>query len=203
MPKFISSPTRCSVWEVSVTNQSKFGGTKLDGIWKIVISKTRIEVMESQWSSSGKYSQDSQHWAFSKRFKKYDWITVWTWAVQKKDHLHVNVQRHCMVRTRKHKKCETNSITVEKLWSQILARTLVIFWIWMVRSLFCLTNQMKNVTRLLNEWRSTLQKSVIISFVSPAPLEKGELRSKEKGNKSIHFNCSEETIELILRTIFL
>ena len=32
-------------------------------------------------------------------------------------------------------------------------------------------------------------------------LERGELRSKEKGNKSSHFNGSEETIELILRTI--
>ena len=31
-------------------------------------------------------------------------------------------------------------------------------------------------------------------------LERGELRSKEKGNKSSHFNGSEEIIELILRT---
>ena len=32
-------------------------------------------------------------------------------------------------------------------------------------------------------------------------LERGELRSKEKGEKSIHFNGSEGNIELILRTI--
>ena len=32
-------------------------------------------------------------------------------------------------------------------------------------------------------------------------LERGELRSKGKGKKSVHFNGSEETIELILRTI--
>ena len=32
-------------------------------------------------------------------------------------------------------------------------------------------------------------------------LEKGELRSKEKGKKSTHFNGSEENIVLILRTI--
>ena len=49
MPKPMSSPTRCSVWEVSVTNQSNPGWTKLDGIWKIVISMNWIELMESQW----------------------------------------------------------------------------------------------------------------------------------------------------------
>ena len=32
-------------------------------------------------------------------------------------------------------------------------------------------------------------------------LERGELRSKAKGRKSIHINGSEETIKLILRTI--
>ena len=32
-------------------------------------------------------------------------------------------------------------------------------------------------------------------------LESGELRSKEKEKKSIHFNGSEENIELILRTV--
>ena len=46
----MSSPTRCSVWEVSVTNQSKLGRTTLNGIWKIGISKIWIELMESQSS---------------------------------------------------------------------------------------------------------------------------------------------------------
>ena len=38
-------------------------------------------------------------------------------------------------------------------------------------------------------------------FRAASALERGELRSKEKGKKSIHFNGSEENIELILRTI--
>ena len=38
-------------------------------------------------------------------------------------------------------------------------------------------------------------------FRATSALERRELRSKEKGNKSIHFNGSEETIELIVRTI--
>ena len=46
-----------------------------------------------------------------------------------------------------------------------------------------------------------MQKAVTFFFFrATSALERGELRSKEKGKKSIHFNGSEETIELILRT---
>ena len=38
-------------------------------------------------------------------------------------------------------------------------------------------------------------------FRATSALEGGGLRSKEKGEKSVHFNGNEETIELILRTI--
>ena len=38
-------------------------------------------------------------------------------------------------------------------------------------------------------------------FRATIALERRELRSKEKGTKSIHFNGSEETIELIVRSI--
>ena len=38
-------------------------------------------------------------------------------------------------------------------------------------------------------------------FRATSALERVELRSKEKGKKSIHFNGCEETIELILRTV--
>ena len=38
-------------------------------------------------------------------------------------------------------------------------------------------------------------------FRAASALERGELRSEEKGKKSIHFNGGEENIELILRTI--
>ena len=36
-------------------------------------------------------------------------------------------------------------------------------------------------------------------FRATSAMERGELRSKEKGKKSIHFNGSEENIEWILR----
>ena len=38
-------------------------------------------------------------------------------------------------------------------------------------------------------------------FRATSALERGELRSKEKGNTSINFNGSEENIEMILSTI--
>ena len=38
-------------------------------------------------------------------------------------------------------------------------------------------------------------------FRATSSLERGEFRSKEKENMSIHFNGSEENIELILRTV--
>ena len=38
-------------------------------------------------------------------------------------------------------------------------------------------------------------------FRATSALERGELKSKGKGKKTIHFNGSDETIDLILRTI--
>ena len=38
-------------------------------------------------------------------------------------------------------------------------------------------------------------------FRAASALEKGELKSKVKGKKSTHFNGSDETIALILRTV--
>ena len=38
-------------------------------------------------------------------------------------------------------------------------------------------------------------------FRATIALERGELRSKEDGKKSVHINGSEETIKLSLRTI--
>ena len=46
---------------------------KLNGFGKLAISKIRVESMESRWSSSGQFFQDSQHWEFSKRFKNW-WL---------------------------------------------------------------------------------------------------------------------------------
>ena len=40
MPKPLTSPTRCSVWEASVTNHSKLGRTKVCGFWKTLSQRS-------------------------------------------------------------------------------------------------------------------------------------------------------------------
>ena len=66
--------------------------------------------------------------------------TVGTWAVQRQDHLHVNVQRHCMERKRKHWKVCWEFYYNCEVRSQIPSRPLVFLGTWirkeMVRDLF-------------------------------------------------------------------
>ena len=67
-PKPTSSPTLCYVWGVRKMNRTMLGRTKLNGISRRIIWKIS---MESRRRSSGNYSQDSQRWASSKRFKNF------------------------------------------------------------------------------------------------------------------------------------
>ena len=60
----------------------------------------------------------------------------------------------------------------------------------------------------IGEWNSTAEVMMLNFAESGHPvfratsaLETGEVKSKEGGKKSIHFNGSEETVELILRTV--
>ena len=62
-------------------------------------------------------------------------------------------------------------------------------------------NPTGNGTKLLRIWWSTLPKADILVFRATDALERGELKSKGKGKQSIHSNGSDETIELILRTV--
>ena len=99
-PKPTSLPTQCCVWEVSVLNQSKLGKTKVNGIWRHAISNIWIESMGSRWNSSGKFPR--VHCIDNSRWDSEDdgGIEVWTRAISRKDHLHVNVQWHYLERTR-------------------------------------------------------------------------------------------------------
>ena len=129
MPKPMCSTTRCSVWDVSVTNQSKLGRT--NGIWKIAIVRIWIELMESWWEFEWKIFPGFTTLGILEVIHTfYDWSTVWTWTIQRKDHLHVNVKRHCMERTKKHWKMWDEFCYSYELCSQIPARTLVILGTW-------------------------------------------------------------------------
>ena len=61
LPKPTSFPTRCHVWEASVMNQSKPEKAGSNGLWKHIISKIWIGSTGSRWSSSGKNFHVSLH----------------------------------------------------------------------------------------------------------------------------------------------
>ena len=157
-PKLMSSPTPCSVWEAWATNQPKLVRTKLNSVWKIAISKIWIEAMESRWYSSGKYPQDSLHWASSKRFK-FLWQNcsvnmssskTGSYSCQCTMTLYGDLQE---TQRNVRKISESCELCSQKKWYGTYSDE----------------NKMEIGTRLLNKWWSTLQKAVILYFVPPAP----------------------------------
>ena len=138
-------------------------------------------------------------------------LTVWTWALQWQDHLHVNVQRHCMTRKRKQR----------KMWNRKFPRGRWSFLGPGSEEKWYGTHTDKpdgSHDQTAQKMRQISQDPVIQYFVPPvllregaeaihpifrttSAIEIGELRSKGKWNKSIHFNGSHENIELLLRTV--
>ena len=167
MPKPMSSPTRCHVWEVWVTNQLKLGQTILNGICQIFESNrwradwVRVKNIP-RIHNIGNSRRDAEH---------DDWITVWTWAVQRKDHPHVNAQPTLY---------GENEETLKNVrWILLQLRIMPAdscsdvghFWVQDQRrngTELTLINQTEIGTRLLKEWCSTLPKAVIQYFVPPA-----------------------------------
>ena len=81
-----------------------------------------------------------------------------------------------------------------RVCSKIGARTLVVSWAWIREEM--VRNQMKNGTMPL-----VLRCLTSVKVGHPVGWERGTLRSKRSGTLSIHFNGSDETAELILRTV--
>ena len=131
LQKTTSFLTQCYIWEVSVPNQSKHGKVRLNGFWKPVIFE-RIG-SDRRWTNGIRVDNVSRidNVGNSRRDSKDDfWITVWTWALPKKDHLHVNVQWHWLAKTRRQRKLYCESSQSYWVCSKIHARTLVISGAW-------------------------------------------------------------------------
>ena len=62
-------------------------------------------------------------------------------------------------------------------------------------------SQLVNGIELLQLWRSISLKAGILFFQATSPMGRGKLKSKGGGQTTIHHNRSEETVELIHRTI--
>ena len=67
-----------------------------------------------------------------------------------------------------------------------------------------------HVNKPNGEWNRVAENMMIhfaesghpVFFQATSPLERGELKSKGGAKKTIHYNGSEETVELIVRTVF-
>ena len=160
--------------------------------------------MENQWSSSGKYSQDSLRWAFSKRFKK-SLTEVQCEPEQFKGRIiFMSMYNDIPCGERGNtEKCILNSVTVANYARRFLLGRWSFLGPGSEKKWYGTCSDKPD-----GEWDMTAEIMMLNFAESGHPifratsaLEERELRSKENGNKSIHFNGGEETIELILRTI--
>ena len=71
LPRSMSSTTLCSVWEKWETILLNPGRSKFNGIQTTIASANQIELMDSQWNSSGRFFQDSPQWESSMRFNRW------------------------------------------------------------------------------------------------------------------------------------
>ena len=95
LPKPTSFLTQCSVWVVSVLNQSKHEKATLSGFLETRCLKDLDRIDGEQMEVELEKFQRIHFIGNSRRDSKDDdWIKVWTGAIQRKDHLHVNVQWH-------------------------------------------------------------------------------------------------------------
>ena len=102
MPKFISSPTQCFVWEKWEMIRLQLGRTELNGIRRIIMHADGVRVGNIPRIHDVELHREGP--------RCDERLTVWTWAVQLQDHLHVNVSRHYMERKKGNTERGVNTI---------------------------------------------------------------------------------------------
>ena len=183
-PKPTSSPTLCSVWWKWEMILLRLGKAKLNGTRKTITSRIWIESMECRRSSSGTMNFPGISVGPPREDSKItDRSTVWTGALQRQDHLHVNVQRRWMARQRKHRKMWIQFTDSCKLCSRIPSRSLVFLGAWirkeMVRNLHWQSRRIMGPNCREHDGEF-LRISVIRYFVPPVPLRKENWEAKEE-----------------------
>ena len=201
MPKPTSSPTRCSVRKVSVTNQSKPGKTKkktnlenrhLEGLnridgepmefeWKIFLGFITLGILEEIQKKRTELKCEPE--TFQGRIIIMSMSSDFMWRERGNT-----------------EKCEMNSVTVENCARRFLLGR----W-----SFLGLGSEKKwygtYSDKLDGDWDKTSERMMLNFAERCHPifrLRPGKRRiKKQTGKKCIHFNGSEENIELILRTI--
>ena len=126
-----------------------------------------------------------------------------TRAIQRKDHLHVNAQWKLIGQNEEKIYIVLRMLSKLQIMLEDSRKDIGRFW--------CLDPKKWHGTHANKpdgEWDKTAEgmmhnfaESGRPVFRASSDLERGELKSKGKGVKSVHFNGSDETIELILRTV--
>ena len=134
-----------------------------------------------------------------------DWNTVWTWAVYRKNYLHINVQRHSMVGRRKGRNVYCEFQNCGRSCEKIRGRSLVVSWAWIRKEVVRNTHTYKPN----GEW-DRVAEDMMLNFsetghpVFPDIQCFGTTRfEKQKERK---FVCTllwrrQKTVEVVLRTI--
>ena len=105
----------------------------LEGEDRLVSEFTSTSTIGSnRWGADGVRVENSpriHHIADLRRDSKHDdWNKTWNRAIPRTNHLHVNVQRHCMVRKRKQKIVYCDFPQCSRKCKMIRARSLVVSW---------------------------------------------------------------------------
>ena len=193
----MSSPNRYSAWEAWETNPSKPGRTKLNGIWRIVFERFESH----RWRADGVHVENipriHQLWTSSKIFKQR-WKNYSANPELFNDRIIFMSMYNDIVWR---EQGDTENVKIIRLQLRIVLADFraVVGHSWDL-------GQKRNGTTLtlINQMvigRTAERLMLNPTFRATSALERGELRSKAKGKKSIHFRGSEENIELILRTI--
>ena len=158
------------------------------------------EPMEFEW----KISQDLQQWHSRRRSKKFDWITVWTWALQwriifmsmyndifgeNQEIMKIAWRIPCML----HHMQNSSRTNVGHIWDLVVRKS---------GMELTSTSQMVTGTELLRSWWSILLKAGILYLKPRVSLEEENWKVKVVERSPFHNKGSEETIELILRTVY-
>ena len=133
----------------------------------------------------------------------YERSPVWTWAVQINDHLHVNVQRHCMGRAWKHWKVSKSQLKLRIMLTYSRA-DIGHFWDLDQRTNGTqLVNLTEIGTELLKEWWWTLQKALIPYFVPLAPWKEENLEAKKRERSLSTSTVAKHTLNWFFAQWFL
>ena len=171
----------------------------LNGFWKHVISKIWIGS-----TGSGQFAQGSLHWEFSTRSKRWWLSQSVNLSTTKEGSSSCNVQWHWLGDNEETKNCIANALAVAE-YARRFTRGHWSFLVPGSEKKWYGTHVNKPdgewERELLRAWCSNFAESGHTIFRATSALERGELKSNGKGVISIHFNCSDDTIEFILRPV--